>query len=267
VWNLHFEIEDPAGDVLVSWPGDPKLMEQVGGLASQMGDDPPWGSGYVSAKLVRGEPPFEALLSMGFVPVEHRRIFRCRVRDLAARQVAQPQDRLVFTSLAAVDTERLKFCREQILGICRQAFEERGMSRHFTDPILLARLPGIVYIMALMEENFEHVPLDRFLVAIEPATDEVCGFSAIGRKPGLGEATFTQLLSAVHETYRGQGVYRGLTRLLSETLPQDATLLNVVQTGNHAMQRAYQGSGRLHLADTVVLRRVFDEFDEAVNLG
>jgi hypothetical protein len=261
VWNLHFEIEDPVGDVLVSWPGDPKLVEHVGGLAFQTGDDPPWGSGYVSAKVVRGEPPFEALLRMGFVPVEHRRIFRCRVRDLADRQVAQPQDGLVFTSLAAVDTERLALCREQILGICRQAFEEQGMSRHFTDPILLARLPGIDYIMALMEKNFAHVPLDRFLVAIEPTTDEVCGFSAIGRKPGLGETTFTQLLSAVHTAHRGKGVYGGLTRLLSETLPQDATLLNVVQTGNRAIQRAYQGSGRLHLADIVLLRRVFDVSD------
>jgi ribosomal protein S18 acetylase RimI-like enzyme len=261
VWNLHFEIEDPVGDVLVSSPGDPKLAEHVGGLASQILDDPPWGSGYVSAKVVGGEPPSEALLSTGFVPVEYRRLFRCKVRDHAVRQDARPQTGLWVTSLASVPAHRLESYREQVLDICRQAFGERGLSRHFTDPILLARLPGIVYIMALMRQNFEHVPLDRFLVAIDTATDEVCGFSAIGRKPGLGETTFTQLLSAVHKAYRGQGVYQGLTRLLSETLPQDATLLNVVQTGNRAIQRAYEGSGRLHLADTVVLRRVFDVFE------
>jgi hypothetical protein len=198
---------------------------------------------------------------MDFVPVEQRRIFRCKVRDLAGWQVAQTPDVLLATSLAAVDPERRASFREQILGICKQAFEDRGMSRHFTDPILLARHPGIAYIMALMQKNFAHVQLDRFLVVIESKTDEVCGFSVIGRKPGLGETTFTQLLSAVLRAYRGQGVYRVLTRLLSETLPQDATLLNVVQTGNRAIQRAYQGSGRLHLADTVVLRRVFGLFE------
>jgi hypothetical protein len=258
VWNLHLEMEDTAGDVLGSWPGDPKLVEHVGRLASEMLDDPPWGSGYVSTKLVEGEPPSEVLLGMGFVPAERRRIFRCRVRELVASQVAQPQDGLLFTSLAAVDSERLAICREQILSICREAFEERGLSRHFTDPILLTRLPGIVYITALMRQNFEHVPLDCFLVAIDTKTDEVCGFSAIGRKPGLGKTTFTQLLSAVRMAYRGRGVYQGLTRLLSETLPREATLLNVVQTGNRAIQRAYEGSGRLYLADTVVLRRAFN---------
>ncbi len=257
VWNLHVEIEDAFGELLGTWPGEPRLVEQIGGLVSQVVGDPPWGSGYVSAKVARGESPCEALLSTGFVAVEQRRLFRCRVRDLASQPAVPQQDGLWFGSLAAFDTERVATYRDQILSLCKEAFEERGLSRHFTDPILLARLPGIEYVMALMRRNFEHVPRERFLVAIDTTSGELCGFSAVGRKPGLEEGTFTQLLSAVRKAYRGKGVYRGLTRLLVETLPQDATLLNVVQAGNRAIQRAYQGSGRLYLADTIVMRRAF----------
>jgi hypothetical protein len=111
--------------------------------------------------------------------------------------------------------------------------------------------------MAVMNLNLDHVPPDRILVAIDTSADRVCGFSAIGRKPGLNEAVCTQLLSAVQGAYRRQGVYRGLTRLLASNLSKEVTLLNVVQADNHAIQRAYQGSGRVHLADTQVLRRVY----------
>jgi hypothetical protein len=61
----------------------------------------------------------------------------------------------------------------------------------------------------------------------------------------------------VRKVYRGRGIYRGLTHLLSQALPQDAMLLNVTHADNAAIQRAYQDSGRVYLADTVVLRRVF----------
>ena len=109
-----------------------------------------------------------------------------------------------------------------------------------------------------MKLNFEHVMPSHFLVAVDIRFDRVCGFSAVGRKPGLNEELYTQLLSAVRKTYRGRGIYRGLTGLLSQTLPHDVPLLNVTHTDNRAMQRAYQDSGRVHLADTVVLRRVYN---------
>lgn len=258
VWLLHVEIEDAFGDVLGAWPDEPIVVEHLSGQALRIVDDPPWGSAYVYAKVARSEPPYEALVRRGFMPVEQRRLFRCKVRDLVDQPNRQRQEGLWFTSLAAVDTERQAIYREQILSICEEVFAERGLSRHFADPILVARLPGIEYIMALMRQNFEHVQRDRFLVAVDSTTDDLCGFSAVGRKPGLGETTFTQLLSAVRKSYRGQGVYRGLTRLLAETLPRDASLLNVVQADNREIQRAYEGSGRLYLADTVVMRRAFD---------
>jgi len=108
-----------------------------------------------------------------------------------------------------------------------------------------------------MALNFEQVTPSHFLVAVDIGSGQVCGFSAVGKKPGLKEDTYTQLLSAVQKAYRGRGIYRGLTHLLSQTLPQDATLLNIVHTDNRAIQRAYRDSGRAHLADTVVLRRVY----------
>ena len=42
---------------------------------------------------------------------------------------------------------------------------------------------------------------------------------------------------------------------VASTLPL-ASLSNVTHTDNHKIQRAYAASGRMHLADTVVLRRV-----------
>ena len=258
MWNLRFEVDDTAGEVLADWPEDPNLRQHVAGTLSRMLDPPPWGTGYVCAKLVSTEPPCNAMLQLGFEAVEHRRIFRCRVKDLDAAQDTRRPEGISFASLAADHPRQLAIRRQQILGICRETFEESGHSRHFVDPTLLARLPAVDYILAVMGLNFELVPLDRFLVAIDTRTDTVCGFSAVGRKPELGQTTYTQLLSAVLKTYRGRGVYQGLSRLLSEILPQDATLLNVVQKGNRAIQRAYQGTGRRCLADTVVLRRVFD---------
>jgi ribosomal protein S18 acetylase RimI-like enzyme len=85
----------------------------------------------------------------------------------------------------------------------------------------------------------------------------LCGFSILAERPGLEQEQYTQLLSAVRKDYRGKGVYAGLTRLLTEILPNEAQLLNVTHVDNYAMQRAYQDTGRQHYADTLVLRRVF----------
>ena len=101
-----------------------------------------------------------------------------------------------------------------------------------------------------MKLNFRYVPAHHFLVAIDRRVNDICGFSVIGKKG----KHYKQLLSAVQQAYRGQGVYGALTSLLSQTLPQDATLLNVTHADNRAMQKAYRRSGRVHLVDTVVLR-------------
>ena len=102
------------------------------------------------------------------------------------------------------------------------------------------------------------LPPAGFLVALDGSPERVAGFSIFGEKPGLAGATHTQLLSAVRADYRGRGVYGGLTRLLWQSLPRDATLLNVTHAENRGMQNAYHKSGRLRLADTVIVRRIFD---------
>jgi hypothetical protein len=255
MWDLRLEVEDVVGAALASW-SSAAFRDHIGSMAQRILDAPPWGDGYVSSKVVASEPLCDVLLHAGFEVVERRRIFRCRVRDLATRQEAQTPEGVQFTSLATIPDEQSATCREQILSICREAFEGKGHSRHFTDPVLLAKMPGIEYIMAVMKLNFEHVLLEHFLVAVHAASGEVCGFSAIGRKPGLVEATYTRLLTAVKREYRRQGVYLGLAALVARTLPQDTTLVDVIQTENLAIQRAYQRSGRVALADTVVLRRV-----------
>lgn len=266
IWELRLEAEDIAGDVLASWSRS-TFRDNVRRTALQALDAPFWGDGYVSCKLVVDEPLCEVLLRAGFEVVEKRRIFRCKVRDLATRQGIQQPEGVRFTTLAAVNPEHSAMFRRQILGICKEAFEGKGYSRHFTDPVLVSRMPGIAYIMAVMERNFEQVPLNRFLVAVDSASGEVCGFSAVGQKPGLPEATYTQLLSAVKREFRGLGVYHGLTALLAEVLPKEATLMNVVQTENLAIQRAYQGSARVHLADTLVLRQVYPVNSEKPRTG
>ena len=104
---------------------------------------------------------------------------------------------------------------------------------------------------------FERLPPAGFLVAVDEAADRVAGFSVFGEKRGLTGATHTQLLSAVHGDFRGRGVYGGLTHLLGQSLPPEATLLNVTHIDNREMQSAYHKSGRIRLADTVIVRRVF----------
>ena len=94
-------------------------------------------------------------------------------------------------------------------------------------------------------------------MALDADSGRLGGFSILSERPGLGQPQYTQLLSAVRKAYRGKGVYAGLTQLLTEILPNEAQLLNVTHAENHAMRRAYQKTGRLHYADTLVLRRIF----------
>ena len=256
VWNLHLEVNDANNHTLTARLNGATFREYVNEMVRQLLDAPPWSAAYATSKVVENGPLHEALLQVGFDKVESRRLYACQVRDITSMPPPSLVGNIRLASLATVAPEKLSSYRKQILDICREAFE-KGHSRHFTDPVLLERLPGTAYILAAMELNFEHVVPSHFLVAVDIGSDQVCGFSAVGRKPGLKEDIFTQLLSAVRRAYRGRGIYRGLTHLLSQTLPQEATLLNVTHVGNRAIQRAYQGSGRVHLADTVVLRRVF----------
>jgi hypothetical protein len=217
----------------------------------------PWDPAYACSKVAAGEPLHRALARSGFREIEHRRLYRTPVRDLGERGGAAGTPAFRFTTLEAVAPADRGTCREQVLDICREAFGPRGFSRHFTDPFLLARRSGLEYILAVMQLNFERLPPADFLVAVDEAADRIAGFSVVGRKHGVSGASHTQFLSAVANAYRGRGIYQGLTRLLRRTLPSDATLLNVTHVENRPMQRAYLQSGRLHLADTVLMRRVF----------
>jgi GNAT superfamily N-acetyltransferase len=257
MWGLSLEIEDPAGTIAPHQLDGLSVQKHVSTVVSMTLASPGLSNGYLFGKVVKGEPLSESLLQLGFEKVEHRRMFRCQVRDLAFKGNGLPPDRFSILGLEGMPQGHLGRIRRQIKSLCEDAFRNTGFSRHFTDPVLLERLSGQEYISAVMELNFRHVPLEGFLLALDSWTQEVCGFTVVGRKPGLGRATYTQLLSAVRETHRGKGIYQALSQLLSQRLPRDATLLNVVQAANQAIQRAYQGSGREHLADTYVLRQCY----------
>ena len=268
IWSLRLEIEDAdGGGVLTEQLNSTILRETVYQDIRQLSDTSPWGAAYVSSKVVKDEPLYHALRQVGFEEVEHRCLYSCRIGDIAPCQPKFSAEPIRLTSLAEVASERVLSYRAQILNICRNAFEKRGHTRHFIDPVLLKRLPGIDYILAVMKLNFEHVLPNHFLVALDTETEQVCGFTAIGKKPGLAEGVYTQLLSATRKASRGKGIYHGLTQLLSQTLPQDVVLLNVTHADNGTIQRIFQYSGRVHLADTVVLRRVYGDISGSMPGG
>lgn len=258
IWNLHVEIDDLQNKFLSPQFKHPTLQEAVNESIQQLLSSPPWDkTAYISSKVVKDEPLYHALLQSGFEEIEHRRLYHCQIQDIVGSRPTF-HDTLALTSLAEIPTDQHEEYQAQILDICRETFGTKGYSRHYTDPILLQKLPGIAYTLAVMQLNFEQIDPAYFFVAIDTATNILCGFSVIGRKPDLGENRYTQLLSAVRQTYWGQGIYRGLTHLLSQRLPGEAMLLNVTHTANLSIQRAYQNSGRLHLADTVVLRKFYN---------
>jgi ribosomal protein S18 acetylase RimI-like enzyme len=217
----------------------------------------PWDPAYACSKVVEGEPLHRALARSGFQEIERRRLYRTPVRDMVERQGAAGDRAFRFITLEELAAADRGTCRDQILEICREAFGPEGFSRHFTDPFLLGRRSGLDYILAVMQLNFDRLPPADFLVAVDDAAGRVAGFSVVGEKTGVTGASHTQFLSAVASDYRGRGIYQGLTLLLWRTLPRDATLLNVTHVENRSMQRAYLQSGRVHLADTLLMRRVF----------
>lgn len=260
MWNLRLEIEDADGDLLTTQPDSALLQKHVNERVCQLLDMPPWRTAYVYSKLVKGEPLYDALLQVGFQETEIRRVYMIKVRDIVSYLPPFSNDDIRLTSLAKVEPDQLPSFREQILDICQVAFEQ-GHSRHFTDPVLLERLPGIAYILAAMELNFERVAPDHLLIAVDSGMNQICGFSVIAERSGLHKNLYTQLLSAVRKTHQRRGIHRGMTRLITQLLPQDATLLNVTHVSNLKIRGVYQSKSRdklaVHVADVSVLRRVF----------
>jgi len=256
-WNLHFECEGEAGSVPPRIFGDPGFLDDLKVGMLRCFKSAPWKTAYVMSKLVKNEMFYDVLHQTGFEAVECRRLYRSNIRDLIFPETAFVQDKIKVMSLAEIPSGRIPACRRRIFEICRETFEKEGYSRHFTDPILIRRLPGADYIEAVMALNFNSIPPAGFFVALDRETDTACGFSVVGKKPGLSGDVFTQLLSVVKKEYRGRGIYHAISGLLLRTLPEDGILLNVTDCRNRAIQKAYGKSGRTHLTDTVVMRRLF----------
>ena len=256
IWNLHLEIMDSGEGWLARGLISTRLSHKLQEILQQFLEQAPWSHAYVATKVVEDEPLCQVLTDAGFEQVEHRCLYKSNVSSL---QIAQDtiNNSVQYQSLAAIAANQRDRVMEQILDICKEGFQQ-GYSRHFADDFLLQRASGLTYILDVMKLNFERVPLHLILVALDADSGRLCGFSILSERHGLGKPLYTQLLSAVSKAYRGKGVYAGLTRLLTEILPNEAQLLNVTHAENHAMQRAYQNTGRLHYADTLVLRRIFD---------
>lgn len=228
------------------------LASEIGGVLESL----PGQVDYLYSKVVGAEPLQRALSGLGFREVEHRRLYRTTVSELAPATRPDAAGGIRYGTLADAPGQVQARQREEILDLCREAFGQQGHSRHYTDPALLARLPGLAYTLAVMQLNFDRLAPSDFLVAVDSGRGRVCGFSVLEEKAGLPGKVYTQLLSAVGRDHRGRGIYQGLTELLRRRLPADAQLLNVTHAENRSMQNAYRQSGRVHLADTTIMRRV-----------
>jgi hypothetical protein len=250
--RVEMEAPDAASLVGAGKTAGDEFHRWVAGLVGTV----PWPECYLLAKVVRGEILHGALVASGFEEVERRSLYRTCVGDLVAP--SSDSRELRFTTMADVEPEARGRCRDEMMEICAEAFEH-GHSRHFSDPFLLARAPGLEYLRGAMQLNFDHVVPGFQLLVFDPARERLCGFSFVGTRRGLPAETFTQLLTGVRREYQGRGVYQGFTSLLKRTLPRDGVLVNATHADNAAMEAAYRRSGRSHLADTVVLRRVFHQ--------
>lgn len=255
-WELRMETvypEDETVGILDSQSLQDGLKDSIFSLLSEL----PAKQAYVYAKVVAGEPLHVALTGAGFEAVEHRRLFKCDIGDLVAAAAHEVVSGISYLTLAQLPENMHAYYQDQILDICKESFQT-GNSRHFRDAYLSERISGVEYILAVMGLNFAHVAANGFLLAVDQKTGEVSGFSVVGRKPTLQEETYTQLLSAVRPSWRGHHIYQGLTRLLADVFSKSATLLNVTHAQTETIQRAYQNSGRNHIADTIVIRKIFD---------
>ncbi len=255
IWECRLEVE-PADEGFLDVLSSARLNKAIAAGIRQLVAAPPPGATYLFSRVIRTEPLHPLFLENGFEEVERRRIYRTAARGITGSEEPSFAGHVRFMSLAEFAPTRRMPIREQICDVCRDAFGDKGHSRHFTDPFLLKRLPGIAYILAAMELNFAHQEPAAFLLAVDTSASRALGFTVVGKKAGLTPNMYTQLLSAVRTECQGRNIYSGITQLLKKTLPEDATLLNVTHEGNRAIQAAYERSGRIHLADTVVVRRI-----------
>ncbi len=256
ICNLHLEILDTGeGGWLARGLHRASFSHRLQDMLQRFLERAPWSDAYVATKITPNDPLSQVLTAAGFEPVEHRCLYTCEVSKLRISR-DRIDNSIDYRSLATIAASRRDGIREQILDICKEGFQ-RGHSRHFSDAFLRQRAPGLTYILDVMKRNFERVPLHFILLALDTDSGHLCGFSILQQRPGLGKLQYTQLLSGVRKAYRGRGVYGGLTHLLTKALPAEARLVNVTHAENHAMRRAYRNTGRLHYADTLVLRCVF----------
>jgi hypothetical protein len=255
VWHLRLEVEPIDGAALAD-PAGSGLSAALAADLERVLESRVWSPAYVCSTVLKAEPLYQALADSGFTEIEERCVYRTPMQEFAARPWPTVDDSVAIRSLADFPEDRHAAIREQILDVSFDAFSSAGHSRHFTDPFLYERRPGLAYITAAMVLNFERLGPSAFLVAIEKKSGLVCGFSVVGKKPGLSASMYTQLLSAARPTFQGRDIYLRVTRRLAEMLPADATLLNVTHASNMPMQMAYQRSGRKHLADTTAMRMV-----------
>jgi len=261
VANLRFEAEDVTLRDIEAILASPSLHRKIAEAADALSERLPGDEGYLAWRPIAGSRLHAALAEAGYQAVESRRLYGCSVADLKADAPADLPSPIRMTTLGSLTEGRRERARREIVSICRDAFGDRGESRHFRDPVLSGRLPGTDYIVAAMRLNFSQVDPGHILLAVDTEHDRVCGFTVVGKRTGLERATYSQLLSAVSEPYRGREIYAALTELVCRTLPADARMLNVIHTANLAIQRAYSRSGRRHLEDTVVLRRYIGSSD------
>lgn len=254
MWELRIEAAGGPAAGLSSATAD-ALDAHVAGEIGRVLESLPAGIDYLYAKVVEGEPLHRALSAVGFRQVEHRSLYRTPVSALSPAARPEGAGAVRYGTLADAAGPAQARQREQILELCREAFGQQGHSRHYTDPVLVERLPGLAYTLAVMQLNFDRLAPSDILVAVDPGPGVVCGFTVVEKKAKLPGNVHTQLLSAVGRDYRGRGIYQGLTELLRRRLPAGAVLLNVTHAANRSMQGAYRRSGRIHVADTRILRR------------
>ncbi len=258
VLELRMEVSDPGLVFLDDGLDNPGLGEQVRTETALFLEGHAWESSYLYSRIIKNEPLYNALLELGFKEVEQRSLYGCRFGELEiGRSGTPPGNDVHFSTLADLSEDQSQSAQKQIISICREAFDQ-GFSRHFRDEFLSGIRPGVEYILLAMELNFRKLDPGHILIA-SSIDGQVCGFSAVGTKSGFDGDVYTQLLSAVSSPWRGRGIYRSLTSLLARIFPGNAELLNVTHTRNRSIRKAYAASGRKHIADTVILRRVFKD--------
>jgi len=255
VWELRLEAECDLSTVNGRQAG--QALYDLSGSLDAFIEGHRCEADYWAAKAVAKEPWTALFLEAGFEPVEHRVLYRTRVRDLTMSGEKGNATDIPIASLSEYPGSDQNRRRDQILALCEAEFAGGGYSRHFGDPVLTRIRPGVEYIVAIMRLNYRRLPSNRFCIAVDRQSDAVCGFTVLGEKSQGMEKTYTQLLSVVHKDFRGLGVYERLSIAALQSLPPEAMILNVTHKENRSIQRAYARHGRRRVADVQLFRRAF----------